>query len=140
MMNLYIGHFLFDSLQVSPDAPEYGRFTCVVEAANETAAAKRLRHLIERAVDKTSYLKAGMKVYLHRVVEISKLPAEGVMTQIELSQDRPADTMVTSLPHPDTDTCDVLVWGNPEEEGAVRMKPFLEIGQPKSRIPNPKSS
>ena len=98
---LYVGHFSFESLEEESDAftveSKGGTFTCLVEADSLDDAADKFRDLIISHADSFEIFGSAGAVFIDAIIEVKKLPEEGVLTQLyEPLADRSGSFATTS--------------------------------------------
>ena len=73
------------------------KFTCIVEAPTVRSAKAKLRKLIQKQFDTDEDFRDTESVSLVRLVEVTKVPAEGTIVQHEIVLEQP--TLVDATTH-----------------------------------------
>ena len=128
---LYVGHFSFESLEEESDAftveSKGGTFTCLVEADSLDDAADKFRDLIISHADSFEIFRLVGAIFIDSIIEVKKLPEEGVLTQLyEPLADR-SGSFATVLPGVPAELC--VAYIRPLEEEEEEGQPaFITFG------------
>ncbi len=128
---LYVGHFSFDSREPAATIKETegGSFTCLVEAESVESAVQKFSDLVSSLDDSFEAFESVGDVFLDDIIEVKKLPDQGVLTRFE---ERTADglgTISTTLLGVPPEFCVSYGWGREdqgdEDEGEYVAEPFV---------------
>ncbi len=142
---LYVGHFRFECERPGL-GPHHGEFTLLLEAEDADEAAEAMA---EQILTRHHSLTYGAKdVWLDHLIELEKIPPEGVVTKASLSMGAEPVTMYASLPHNESEFCRMFGQGpDPEDDieaaESYEHEPFLVFDEeaepePKKRTKPPR--
>lgn len=127
---LYVGQFSFDVLQDASPAIEYGSgsFTGLVEAGSAEEALEKFRDLIGSVDDSEPFESVG-NVYLDVGIEVRQLPADGLITYLEMRTADGAGRVSMALPDAPAGCCSAFDWvGESEtEDEEYTPTPFMPL-------------
>lgn len=98
---LYLGHFSF-AFDSKPQAKQpqawHGYFTAVAEAADATAALKKLEALIRKTAASSDLFSDVSEIYLESCVELRSTPRAGFLAHLALQEGESEGSISTTLP------------------------------------------
>jgi len=123
---LYMANFSFESYGPNP---QYGYFTYMVEEDNVQLALKETKRNIRTFHDDSSLFKGRYRIYLNQILEITKIPGNGIMTHLSIHSGACPDSI--GCPLPSQDVTGVTAYSPTKEtEQSVRtadLPPFMEF-------------
>jgi hypothetical protein len=130
---LYVGHFSFEGPEpeFKAEGRERGWFTCIVEAESMDSAADKLRELVTASKGWFTSFEDVERVYLDDLIEVEKVPIQGVLAHLEHTYDDPHSSISTSTPGVPEEFCRSYGWGaetNDNDEEGATMEPFVSFG------------
>src|SRR5215210_588554 len=110
---LYVGHFSFDSREPTAAIAETegGSFTCLVEAESVESAVEKFSDLVISLDDSSEAFESVGDVFLNDIIEVKKLPDQGVLTRFEEHMADELGTISTTLPGVPEEFCVSYSWG-----------------------------
>ena len=130
---LYVGHFSFESPEKEKESDAFtveskgGTFTCLVEADSLDDAADKFRDLIISHADSFEIFGSAGAVFIDAIIEVKKLPEEGVLTQLYEPLADGIGSFATTLPGVPAEFC-VAYIRPPEEEEEEGQPAFITFG------------
>jgi hypothetical protein len=130
---LYLGHFTFHEPEsettIEDIGFEGGSFTCIVEAESVEEAGKKFSDLIISLGDSFEDLESVGNVYLESIIEVRKLPDQGVLAHFEHRTAGGLGTISTTLPGVPPEFCVAYSWGREDDENEDEyiMEPFVSF-------------
>ena len=133
---LYVGHFTFlgPKPEIRADPTPSGWFALVAEAESVGAAAEKFREHVEQAKGLFSFFEPVETVWLEDIVEIKRLPEEGVLTHFHLQPDDRGASVATALPGVSEEFC--VAYDRPanrepleDDPDSWHEDPFVDFGE-----------
>jgi hypothetical protein len=120
---IYLAHFSFENSQ---GKKRNGYFTCVVDAENFENALEKIRSLLLDLDHRRHIFETPVSVYLDDLIEIRRIPSEGLLAHM-ITRDGPLKSAQShSLPTVDSSFCKSFAVVASEKDGEVaEISPFL---------------
>ena len=120
---LYFAHFSFENPE---PGKKHGYFTCIVEAENFQAALEDIRRLLTDLEHRRHVFEAPVSIYLDDLIEVRKLPSQGVLAHMITREGPLKSAESRSLPGVDASFCQSFSVEASEEGGHIaEISPFL---------------
>jgi hypothetical protein len=99
---IYFAHFSFESAE---SKKKHGYFTCIVDAENFQAALEDIRSLLSDLEHRQHVFEAPVSIYLDDLIEVRKIPSEGVLAHMITREGPLKNAESRSLPGVDASFC-----------------------------------
>lgn len=99
---IYLAHFSFE---ISSGKKKHGYFTCVVDAEAIEAALEKIRTLLANLEHRRHTFETPVSIYLDDLIEIRKIPSEGVLAHMITREGPLKNAESHSLPGVDASFC-----------------------------------
>lgn len=126
---MYIGYFSFDAHESGGrnQRNRSGSFTCLVEAESVGSAAEKFSNPAISLDDSFVPFERVGNIYLDDIIEVTKLPEQGMLARYEARTTDRLGTISTSLPGVPPEFYVSYVWGHGRRQrrGWYEPEPFL---------------
>ena len=121
---IYLMHFSFEENHV--EKPRHGYLTCLVEADNVGESLKKFRDLIHGLRRDGEIFQTATSIYLDDLVQIKKIPSEGLLAHMVARKGELPDCISSSLPGVDEKYCESFSpTPDSDDEEQVEIEPFM---------------
>jgi hypothetical protein len=122
---LYLAHFSFENAK---GKKQNGYFTCMVDAENFQGALEKIRPLLADLDRRRHIFEKPVSIYLDDLIEIRKIPPEGLLAHM-ITRDGPLKSGEShSLPGVDASFCrSYSVVASDKDGDVAEISPFLTL-------------
>ncbi len=121
---IYFAHFSFENSGAA--GKKHGYFTCVVDAQNFRAALEDIRRLLRDLKHRHHVFEARASIYLDDLIEVRKIPSEGVLAHMITKEGPLKNAESRSLPGVDASFCQSFsVEASEEDRQTAEISPFM---------------